>query len=60
MLTMKRKRGQPRKEKRNKRIFDLVKSGLSYSEIGDKFGISKQMVYKIMRRYRAEKSYPLF
>ena len=55
MLTMKKKRGRPRKEKRNDKLIKLVKSGKSYTEAGNKFGISKQMVGKIMKRYRAEK-----
>lgn len=39
----------PPKKKRNQKIIQLKMAGLSYSEIGKKFGISKQRAHQIIK-----------
>lgn len=39
-----------RKEERNQAIMELITSGLSYAEVGNLFGISRQRVEEVYKR----------
>jgi len=47
---------QVRDNKRDKRIVELYKKGLSYEDIGNLFGITKGRVGQLYRRIKKEKS----
>ena len=38
---------------RERQVFDLYKTGLSYTDVATRLGVSKQYVWKVMRKVRA-------
>ena len=55
-ITQKRKPGPPEKAKRNQTVANLIRfTALSYTEIGKLFGITKQAVGKIAKRWGCER-----
>ena len=38
--------------KRERQVFDLCKTGLNYTEVATKLGVTKQYVWKVMRKVR--------
>ena len=38
--------------KREQQVFDLYKTGLNYTEVATKLGVTKQYVWKVMRKVR--------
>lgn len=47
MLNFKRKRNNVNNEKRNREIYNLKENGMTYSQIGSKFNLSKERIRQI-------------